>query len=44
MTFVASKRIKKIVYREEYERDKLAFELARQFQIEPVRIGRQTVK
>lgn len=34
MTFIASKGIKKVVYREVYERDKLAFELAREFKIE----------
>ena len=34
MTFIASKGIKKIIYREVYERDTLAFELAREFQIE----------
>jgi len=34
MTFIASKGIKKIIYREVYERDTLAFELAHEFQIE----------
>lgn len=34
MTFIASKGVKKIVYREVYERDQLAFELAREFGIE----------
>jgi deoxycytidylate deaminase len=43
MTFIASKGIKKIVYRQVYERDKLAFELAREFRIELVRIpGRKS--
>jgi deoxycytidylate deaminase len=34
MTFIASKAVKRIVYREIYERDSLAFELARDFKIE----------
>ena len=38
MTFIASKAIKKIVYREVYERDTLAFELAREFGIELVQM------
>ncbi len=38
MTFIASKGVKKIVYREVYERDQLAFELAREFGIELVQM------
>jgi deoxycytidylate deaminase len=33
MTFIASKEIKRIVFREIYERDTLAFELAKEFGI-----------
>jgi deoxycytidylate deaminase len=43
MTFIASKAVKKIVYREVYERDKLAFELAREFRIELVQMRRQNM-
>ena len=43
MTFIASKGIKKIVYREVYERDKLAFELAREFRIELVQMRRKNL-
>lgn len=43
MTFIASKGIKKLVYREVYERDKLAFELAREFGIELVQMLREDV-
>jgi dCMP deaminase len=43
MTFIASKGIKKVIYREVYERDKLAFELAREFGIELVQVrGKKT--
>ena len=38
MTFIASKEIRKIVYREVYERDTLAFELAREFGMELVEL------
>jgi deoxycytidylate deaminase len=38
MTFIASKGVKKIIYREVYERDKLAFELASEFRIELVQM------
>ena len=38
MTFIASKGIRKVVYREVYERDKLAFALAREFGIELVQM------
>ncbi len=45
MTFLASKGVKKIVFREVYERDTLAFALAREFGIElvqmPVRMARK---
>ena len=41
MTFIASKGIKKVIYREVYERDKLAFELAREFGIELVQLRRK---
>ena len=40
MTFIASKEIGKIVYREVYERDTLAFELAKEFDIELVQMPR----
>ncbi|HXP62570.1 MAG TPA: hypothetical protein VN829_18870 [Dongiaceae bacterium] len=43
MTFIASKAIRKIVYREVYERDTLAFELAREFGIELVQLRRENV-
>jgi deoxycytidylate deaminase len=36
MTFLASKGVKKVLYREVYERDKLAFQLAREFGIKLV--------
>ena len=42
MTFIASKAIKKIVYREIYERDTLAYELAREFGIELVQMRRES--
>ena len=41
ITFIASKGIKKIVYREVYERDKLALELAQEFRIELVQMRRE---
>ena len=41
MTFTASKGIKRIVFREVYERDKLAFALAKEFGIELVQIPRK---
>ena len=41
MTFIASKGIRKIVYRDVYERDQLAFELAREFRIELVQMRRK---
>ena len=45
MTFLASKGVKKVVYREVYERDKLALELAVEFGIELVRMqGRAAAK
>jgi deoxycytidylate deaminase len=40
MTFIASKGIKKIVFREIYHRDQLAFELAKEFGIELVQMRR----
>lgn len=40
MTFIASKGIKRIVFRDVYERDKLAFALAKEFGIELVQIPR----
>ena len=40
MTFIASKGIKRIVFRDVYERDKLAFTLAKEFGIELVHIPR----
>jgi deoxycytidylate deaminase len=43
MTFIASKGIKKIVYRQVYERDQLAFELAREFGIELVQMPSKAV-
>jgi deoxycytidylate deaminase len=43
MTFIASKGIRKIVFREVYERDKLAFELAREFGIKLVQMRRKNV-
>jgi deoxycytidylate deaminase len=43
MTFIASKGVKKIIYRGVYERDQLAFELAREFQIELVQMSRENV-
>jgi len=43
MTFIASKGVKKIVYREVYERDTLAFELATEFGIELVQLRRKNV-
>jgi len=41
MTFIASKAVKKIVYREVYQRDTLAFELAKEFGIELVQMRRK---
>jgi hypothetical protein len=41
MTFIASKGVPKVVYRDVYERDKLAFELAHEFGIELVQMPRQ---
>lgn len=41
MAFIASKGIKRIVFRDVYGRDKLAFELAKEFGIELVRIPRK---
>ncbi len=38
MTFIASKGIKRIVFREVYQRDRLAFQLAKEFGIELVQI------
>jgi hypothetical protein len=38
MTFIASKAVRKVVYREVYERDTLAFELAKEFGIELVQL------
>jgi hypothetical protein len=43
MTFIASKTVRKIVYREVYERDTLAFELAKEFGIELVHKPRENV-
>ena len=43
MTFIASKGVKKIVYREVYERDRLAFDLAREFRIELVQLRRKNM-
>jgi hypothetical protein len=43
MTFIASKGVKRIVYRQVYERDQLAFELAREFGIELVQMPPKTV-
>ena len=41
MTFIASKGITKIVFRDVYRRDRLAFDLAREFGIELVRMPRK---
>ncbi len=41
MTFIASKGVKRIVFREVYHRDQLAFELAKEFGIELVQIPRK---
>lgn len=41
MTFIASKGVKRIVFRDVYERDQIAFELAKEFGIELVRIPRK---
>jgi deoxycytidylate deaminase len=43
MTFIASKRVKKVVYLEVYERDTLAIELAREFGIELVQMSRDAL-
>lgn len=40
MTFIASKAVKKIIFREIYERDSMAFELAREFDIELIHVPR----
>ncbi len=40
MTFIASKGIGRIIYRDIYERDQLAFELAKEFRIKLVQIRR----
>jgi deoxycytidylate deaminase len=42
MTFIASKGIGRIIYRDIYERDQLAFQLAKEFQIKLVQIPRKT--
>lgn len=39
MTFIASKGVKRIVFREIYERDQMAFELAKEFGIKLVRMA-----
>ncbi len=44
MTFIASKGVKKIVFREVYERDNLAFELAREFRIKLLQVPRRTLQ
>jgi deoxycytidylate deaminase len=44
MTFIASKRVKRVIYREVYERDTLAFELAKEFGMELVRIPKKGTK
>jgi deoxycytidylate deaminase len=44
MTFIASKAVRKIVFREVYERDQLAFELAREFRIKLVQLPRRAVR
>ena len=44
MTFIASKAVKKIVYREVYERDKLALELAKEFGIQLVQMRHENVR
>jgi deoxycytidylate deaminase len=41
MTFIASKAVRRVVYREVYERDTLAFELAKEFGIELVQMPRK---
>jgi deoxycytidylate deaminase len=41
MTFIASKAVRKVVYREVYERDTLAFELAKEFGIELAQMPRK---
>ena len=41
ITFIASKGVKRIVFREVYHRDQLAFELAKEFGIELVQIQRK---
>jgi deoxycytidylate deaminase len=40
MTFIASKAIKKIIFRDIYEKDRMAFDLAREFGIELVQVPR----
>jgi deoxycytidylate deaminase len=42
MAFIASKGIKRIVFREVYGRDKMAFALAKEFGIELVQIPRES--
>lgn len=44
MTFIASKGIKKILFREVYQRDNLAFELAREFGIKLVQMPRKAIR
>ena len=41
MTFIASKGVKKVLFREVYERDDLAFDLAQEFGIELVHMPRK---
>ena len=41
MAFIASKSVKKILFREVYERDQLAFELAREFRIKLVQVKKR---
>lgn len=41
MAFIASKGIRKVVFREVYERDQMAFELAKEFGIELVQMPRR---
>ena len=38
MTFIASKGVKRVVYRKVYQRDQLAFDLAKEFGIELVQL------
>ena len=41
MTFIASKGVKKIIYREIYERDTLAIDLAKEFGIELIHVPKK---